>query len=579
VRLWGVPRLLAAAVALALLARDKQHHNVQAWRAHGRQLQPVDLFSREGLIQHLSTLETSAQPGEALAAFSSSLTGEVQNQSVLITHRDTLADPEFRLKLSRQTLGFIAVVDGAGHFELHALPLAGRPPLCEADLDLSHILADQKSLPPLKVAVDPALPAIFGLQPLPFLLPLIAPVDSWAKDDHGNHFVATQSYQLAKFQTQDKGARFLNHDLPVGKTIWMECLNDTIHLVKSGRNNRPARLCSVAATGGILRKIDLVSGEDVLAVHRYGETILLIRAHEVRAYALNDGRLLGRAVNPHNWLHGRFFRGQKHFYFASWDGLAVQFQPVNLPHRYTPSVIAGIFDREGFEDPWLIHKDGSLFTLTGTEQDKLPMPAYVSFGINAIRISRDGHRILASVSDDWVRLKDLSLGTVTQVPPHAFKAYNLNPLPPVPSWNLYRATETISLLPDGLAICGRSNRWRKLTLTNHKIVVMDISAGEEARLSERITLGRPVRHDSVGGFLRTAQWPNGSRVMFDTHGMLHLKSASATVPEVSLVLSAQEVAGWTSDHKVCGPAFFFEGEYGSDPVGVFEVVQNFLNHL
>jgi hypothetical protein len=573
--------LLATAVALALLARDKQHNTVLAWRAHGRQLQPVDLFSREGLIQHLSTLETDAQPGDALPAFGGRLTAGAQSQSVLITHRDTLADPEFRRQLGRHpdAPGFIAVVDGGGRFELHVLPLTGRPPLCEADLDLGRILADQKAIPPLKVAVDPALPAIFGLQPLPFLLPLTAPIDNWAKDNDGNNFAATQSNQLAKFQSQEKGVRFLSYDSPVGKTIWMECLNETVYLVKESRNHRPARLCSQPASGGALRTVDLVSGEDILAVHRYGETLMLIRAHDVRACALNDGRLLGRAVNPHNWSHGRFFRGQKQFYFAGWNGTAVQFQPVNLPHRFTPSVIAGIFDREGFEDPWFIHKDGTLFNLTGIEQGKLPMPAYASFGINAIRISRDGQQILASVADDWVRLKDLVTGIVTQIPPHAFKAVNLNPAPPIPSWNLYRATEMISVLPAGLAICGRSQRWRKLSRMDHKIEIVDLTPEEQGRLLEKIPLGKPVKLESHGCFLRTAEWPNGSRVMFDTHGLLHLKSCDPQTPEVSLVLSAQEVAGWTSDGKVCGPSFFFEGEYASESAHVFNALERFLDHL
>src|SRR5262249_46819561 len=46
VRLWGVPRVLATALALAFVARDKQHHEILAWRAHGKQLAAVDLLSR-----------------------------------------------------------------------------------------------------------------------------------------------------------------------------------------------------------------------------------------------------------------------------------------------------------------------------------------------------------------------------------------------------------------------------------------------------------------------------------------------------------------------------------------------------
>jgi len=43
-----------------------------------------------------------------------------------------------------------------------------------------------------------------------------------------------------------------------------------------------------------LARHDLASGPELLAVHRYGDAIILIRRHDVRAYALSDGRLLGR---------------------------------------------------------------------------------------------------------------------------------------------------------------------------------------------------------------------------------------------------------------------------------------------
>jgi hypothetical protein len=581
VRLWGIPRLLAAAVALALLARDKQHNIVLAWRAHGRQLEPVDLFSREGLIQHLSTLETHAQPGEALPAFAKALNLGAQNQSVLITHRDTLNDPDFRYALGKHpgSPGFIAVVDGQGHFELHVLPLTGRPPLCEADLDLGHLLTEQQTTPPIRLEIAANLPAIYGLKPLPLLLPVVAQVDNWTRSANGFIYVTTKAWQLAQFQNYEKGACFLAHDLPPGRTLWIECLHETVYLVKAGSNNRPARLLSIAITGGFLRTTNLVSGDDILAVHRQGEVILILRPHEVRAYALNDGRLLGRTLNPHSWLHGRYFRGQKNFYFASWDGLAVQFQALNLPSALTPELIAGIFDREGFEDPWLILRDGTLLTLAGVEQGKFPMPPYVTSGLNAIRLSRDGHKILASAPDDWIRLQDLVSGEVTTIPPQTFHRLDLNPVPTLPLWNLYRATETIAISPGGLAICGRSNRLRKLVFTQNQIRIIDIPSEEESLLWEKIPSSPPVRIAQHGCFLRSAEWPNGSKVMLDTHGLLHLKSCDRQVPEVSLVLSAQEVAGWTSDGKTCGPAFFFEGENQSNPAAVFSAVQTFFNHL
>src|SRR6266404_3785867 len=58
VRLWGMPRIFATAVALALVARERRHAGVSIWRAHGREVRAVDLLSRTGLIAHLGALET-----------------------------------------------------------------------------------------------------------------------------------------------------------------------------------------------------------------------------------------------------------------------------------------------------------------------------------------------------------------------------------------------------------------------------------------------------------------------------------------------------------------------------------------
>src|SRR4029077_13770298 len=137
-------------------------------------LQEVDLLSRNGLIQHLGALETTAHAGACVPAFAEAVSPNAQNQSVLITHRDALADPEFRRALAEHPTapGFVATVDRDGHFELHSPPLAHRPPLCEADLDLPAIFDDSKTVPLIKVQVDPNLPAAFSVSPFPFLLPL-----------------------------------------------------------------------------------------------------------------------------------------------------------------------------------------------------------------------------------------------------------------------------------------------------------------------------------------------------------------------------------------------------------------------
>lgn len=579
VRLWGIPRVLATSVALAMIACDRQHSAVQSWRAHGKELHSVDLLTRTGLIQHLAALEVEAHPGGAVPAFAEAVATEAQNQSVLITHRDALDDPEFRRSLAvlSEQPGFVATVDRAGRFELHALPLAHRAPLCEADLDLDAILNDEPGVSLRRKEVDPALPAIFGMPVFPFLLPVAGKLDCWVKASDGFNYAVFNDRRLTRFKDNRSGARVLASDLPAGKTLWMDCVEGVVHLVKAGASQRPARLVSVTADGA-LRATDILSGGEVLAVHRYGEVILVIRHADVRAYALSDGRMLSRKLNPHLWMNGRFFRGEQKFYFASWDGAEVRFELVTMPKRFDASVMELVFDREGIEGPWFVQRGGMLITSAFDTQDKLPMPSQRQYGIDSLRVSRNGHRILWVVtSEKWGRLKDLESGKVTSFLPEHEKYQPLDLPPAFPTWNLYRVVESVAPLPDGLAIRGRKNVWRKLTLDAHDRLHIGDLRERTHHLGDERTFAAQITPPRSGCTLQVAELPNGARVFLDSRGLLHFKSKDPSLAEVSLVLAEKEVAGWSSDGFTCGREFFFDGAQASEPARVFERLQRILN--
>jgi len=133
-----MPRVLAGRWALAMIARDKQHREVLAVARPRRSMQPWICF-RPPDQQHLAALETSAHPGESTAANLPKRLAQRENQSVLITHRDAWRIRSFRRALAeRRPRPDCRRVDREGHFELHALPLARRPPICEAELDVAR---------------------------------------------------------------------------------------------------------------------------------------------------------------------------------------------------------------------------------------------------------------------------------------------------------------------------------------------------------------------------------------------------------------------------------------------------------
>jgi len=580
IRLWGTPRVLAAAVALALAACDKQHAKVLVSRANGKNLRPVDLLSRKGLAAHLTVLETDPHCGDALPAFVDALPTDGQNQAVLVTHPDALNDPEFRQALTNNPVapGFVATVDRNGRFELFSLPLGRRQPLCEADLDLATIFED-KTTPAL---IDPALaanlPAIFSVAPFPFLLPFQGRVDRWAKGPDGFTYAVLHDRRLVRFQNHETGGRLLASELPPGKTVWMTCENGFVHMIKGAVSQRPSRLLSVPITGGEPRCYDLESGSELLAVHCTGEIILVIRRHDIRAYSLATGQMLGRILNHYQWVHGRFFRGKDRFWFPVWDGQQVKFEPLALPRPFTPVDFRLVFDREGVEGPWFVHEDESVVSNLSGERFHLDLPSgRPHFWLDTVKISADGHRVFATLKQQKISsLLDLATGKSQQFKTIIVPA-NFDPPPALPAWNLFRLTDAVSLFSAGLLLRGRNERWRQLVYQpSHGLRILDLQQGF-TREMQTLSFSPCTAPPRAGCSLRVAACPDGSRVFLDSRGLLHFKSADPSLPEISLVLSNGEVAAWTSDGFTSGPAFFFENASVSEPGEVSERLARFAS--
>jgi hypothetical protein len=74
--------------------------------------------------------------------------------------------------------------------------------------------------------------------------------------------------------------------------------------------------------------------------------------------------------------------------------------------------------------------------------------------------------------------------------------------------------------------------------------------------------------------MKTARWANGTRAWLDSRGMLHLKPAGASEPEVSLLLAEGPMAAWSSDGKICGPAFFVEDRANAEPATLIQHINS-----
>jgi hypothetical protein len=83
-----------------------------------------------------------------------------------------------------------------------------------------------------------------------------------------------------------------------------------------------------------------------------------------------------------------------------------------------------------------------------------------------------------------------------------------------------------------------------------------------------------------------AAWPDGSEAITDSRGLLHLRSANAALPEITLVLVlGKSIAAWANagpDGAVCGSPYFIQGSLAR-LVSVAEFyqlyIQPFIDHI
>ncbi len=199
IRLWGVPRLFATAVALAFAAAAPPGTELLAFGARQNGIVPLDLATRNGLIAHLEALEPAPHPGAALASFAAALATDDQLQTdvLLITHEDVLADPDFAACLHEDALPqrLIATVNRAGAFRLYLQTLAGRQLLSEADMKLDDLLAPSRVPSAPLVAPSPDEPLIMSLKPFPLLLP--ASIDAQHAVASARHGLVAARYPKA----------------------------------------------------------------------------------------------------------------------------------------------------------------------------------------------------------------------------------------------------------------------------------------------------------------------------------------------------------------------------------------------
>jgi hypothetical protein len=224
-RMWGVPRVIAASAALALVATHRGTGAVATWRPEGDKLCPVDLFSRESLQAHLSLLRTELDTRRALPALATTLSHDEESDLVLITHRDALDDLSFQglLATIKPGRGFLLLIDNRGFVQLHAMPWGSPRPLSEVQIQVDRLFAAptaKSGTMLVDVSSSADIPTIFREPRFPLLLSANTKMGKSVSTAKGG-LAVTSDRRLLKWERGPFGAVQLLTDLPGGRTCWL----------------------------------------------------------------------------------------------------------------------------------------------------------------------------------------------------------------------------------------------------------------------------------------------------------------------------------------------------------------------
>jgi hypothetical protein len=589
IRLWGVPRLFATAVALALAATTDARTRVLAFRARGDGVEPVDLTTREGLVAHLEALEPEPHPGEALAGFLAACGGEEgPTTAILVTHEDVLGDPDFRPQIG--VLGdhgfHAATVAHDGTYRLRAFSPAGRKLLGEARLNLKDIVPDPAGRPGAGLTedkVNPDLPVYFSLEPSPLPQPTPPPgtvACSMFDVKYGMVLLTKDGRLLHRGAGKAGGMTELTARVPTGRARWLSTIVDgVLYLVVDAEwRGKIHRTRIDLNTGQCAALPDLdAHREPVRGIFRLHDLLAIVFDGEVVVANFAGGGASVVATTPGlTWRSGRYFRGMDDWYALEFDGTRIRFEPLQC---VDPDKHVLVFDRQGLDGPWAVTRRGHVVSLTDGTTLRLKA-AQCDF---AMPVSADGNRILvratrvlsyeyvldfrtgkravvASTPDGWDTVADVLL----QVRRNVTRMYGVD----------------VTDAGDLVIVCGR-HRYSGLRIAAHHAQIWFDSC-DYGRRTPAFQLFAPVAGPAGTRFnVKAAKWPDGSRAFADSRGLLHLVSGDPQIPECTLLLvnEGHQTAAWASSGEWCGPPRLL-GDRPSTPASAFfEHIRRFAGRL
>lgn len=629
IRTWGLPRLMAAAVALSL-ARAERGMSVRVFHTAPDRLAPVDLTTRAGLTEHLKTLDHQLHPGARLEAWQQATAAE-NVQRVLITEDSVTEDADFRRTFEQLDLVpcFVICVNRTGRVRLFVRTPAGEKLQREIQLDVDQVSgADRADIDSLiDPSIDPRLPALMRLKRMPLRLPYeLREVDSLvpfpaAAEGTVDALQVTRDRRLLLWDAAQGGGRQLTDRLPQGHVRWSGRLSDdgSISLLIGGAQPPELFHVRVHADRQTVSIVPLGTPKSPNGSTRISGfacemgVVLLIFRRSVSAVDPVTAEVLDAVEIPkdYQWVRSRYLREGSRWHVVSYSGGRLTFELLVEPPM--PAGLARSIGIVGSEErPLLVYSNGQAFDIVSRETLRITAD-YDWFRARIPYVSTDGSQFMVPVSrspDEAERRSGRSTSVdvdlVVDVLPCAADERPQFHVRPMPRYADHRrvlaAGKTpLTVMPGNRAmfkkparLCyGRrlmimTTKGRRLCLapqnqeSPRRIMLRDVIPDDEPYQDSADFTEIPTPK-GTGIRLRQVTWADGSRAVLDSRGLLHLQSSDSDIPELSLILTEPFVSGWCSEGGTWGLDYFIDTsapEHRSlDPEHVMEIIDRFVRRL
>ena len=582
IRMWGLPRVFATATALALEANTDAQTEVSTVTTVGAGARLTPFATRDDLIHHMELLTADPHPGEALPMLRDRMAAD-ESAVVIITSPDVLADSRFRQSLDDAEFPecYVAAVSRDGDFELSLRRAGGSKTIAKLKLDLEAILEPspvKQPRPLVRPESDPRLPAILSAEPFPFRLP--HPLQRgrfWQAGDYGVVSIS-HDRRLTLWTDCDRGPEVLYDGLPPGDVFWSEARSSgVVRFVL--RNNQQLRLVTLTLEKRSCQVIDLPRPLARLrAVFQGANGLYLAGSGRLARLDSITGEVQSVQELPRNatWVRGRFFHVEGRMHLVGTSGMLASFEPV--PEAEDSFIPWDAFDCPAEGGPVLMQSTGSLVRPDGEmliAADRIPLKdpleivaTFDSGNVIAMRerVSRKGAVVFLPERKVTAVHDPDSFGAAPDLRRYAREHPLISRISSVTLKDEYIGLQTKS----GRIWLNTAHSVRGLTLRKLKST-QPLTPGPFGLL-------RNIRGpQGVRWRLRAAETADGSRVVIDSRGLIHLQSSDPDVPEISLALTADDqLAAWTTSGLKFGSRALIDSTGSSDD---FEKLRRLLHEF